>query len=87
MALWPMVQFKEFTAKPARLEIDSADPCKVYVEIAEGKYHQVKRMCEKAGKNVLFLKRVAIGDLQLDASLPCSKVRELTAEELAIFGW
>ena len=79
--------FKDFTAKPARLEIDPGDPCKVYVEIAEGKYHQVKRMCEQAGKKVLFLKRTAIGSLQLDSTLECGKVRELTAEELAIFGW
>ena len=79
--------FKEFTAKPARLEIDPLDPRKVYVEISEGKYHQVKRMCERVGKNVTFLKRVAIGSLQLDAALECGKVRELTAEELAIFGW
>ena len=79
--------FKEFTAKPAWLEIDPGDPCKVYVEIAEGKYHQVKRMCEQAGKKVLFLKRTAIGALQLDSTLECGKVRELTAEELAIFGW
>ena len=61
--------FKDFTAKPARLEIDQTDPRKVYVEIAEGKFHQVKRMCERAGKNVLFLKRVAIGELQLDETL------------------
>ena len=79
--------FKEFTAKAARLEIDSDDPKKVYVEIAEGKFHQVKRMCEKTGKNVLFLKRVAIGDLLLDENLECGKVRELTPGELAIFGW
>lgn len=79
--------FKEFTAKPARLKIDPLDPRKVYVEISEGKYHQVKRMCERVGKNVIFLKRVAIGSLQLDAALECGKVRELTAEELAIFGW
>lgn len=79
--------FKDFTAKPARLEIDQTDPRKVYVEIAEGKFHQVKRMCERAGKNVLFLKRVAIGELQLDETLECGKVRELTAGELAIFGW
>ena len=81
------MEFKEFTAKPARLEIDPADPRKVYVEIAEGKYHQVKRMCEKVGKNVLFLKRVAIGDLKLDEALECGQVRELTADELAIFNW
>lgn len=81
------MEFKEFTAKPARLEISSDDPRKVYVEIAEGKYHQVKRMCERAGKKVLFLKRVAIGALQLDDTLECGKVRELTSGELALFGW
>ena len=81
------MEFKEFTAKPAKLEISPDDPCKVYVEIAEGKYHQVKRMCEKVGKNVLFLKRVSIGALQLDPDLECGKVRELTPEELALFGW
>ena len=81
------MHFKDFTAKPARLEIDPEDPSRVYVEIYEGKYHQVKRMCEQVGKNVVFLKRVAIGDLQLDPALECGKVRELTAGELAIFGW
>ena len=81
------MEFKEFTAKPARLEIDAADPRKVYVEIAEGKFHQVKRMCERAGKNVLYLKRVAIGELKLDDALECGKTRELTPEELALFGW
>ena len=79
--------FKDFTAKPARLEIDPDDPRKIHVEIAEGKYHQVKRMCERVGKNVLFLKRVAIGKLSLDPALPCGKIRELTPEELALFGW
>ena len=81
------MEFKEFTSKPARLKIDSGDPRKVYVEIAEGKYHQVKRMCEKVGKNVVFLKRVAIGELKLDDSLEVGKIRELTAGELSIFGW
>ena len=81
------MEFKEFTAKPARLEIDSQDPRKVYVEITEGKFHQVKRMCERAGKNVLYLKRTAIGALQLDSTLECGKARELTPEELALFGW
>ena len=81
------MEFKDFTAKPARLEIVQSDPRKVYVEIAEGKYHQVKRMCEKAGKNVVYLKRIALGGLQLDETLECGKVRELTADELAVFGW
>ncbi len=78
------MEFKEFTAKPARLEIDPDDPKKVFVEIAEGKYHQVKRMCERVGKTVVFLKRVAIGPLQLDETLPAGKCRELTQEEYAL---
>ena len=73
----------DFTAKSAVLEI-SENPCEVFIEISEGKFHQVKRMCEKVGKNVLFLKRVAIGKLFLDAALPTGKCRELTKEEMAL---
>ena len=74
------MEFKDFTAKPARLEITD-NPSEVYIEIAEGKFHQVRRMCARTGKNVLYLKRVAIGGLELDPSLESGKVRELTAEE------
>lgn len=59
------MQFKEFFAKPARLEICD-NPYEAYVEIAEGKYHQVKRMFERVGKTVVYLKRVAIGGFKLD---------------------
>lgn len=73
--------FKDFTAKSAKLEITD-NPREVYIEIAEGKYHQVKRMCERVGKEVVFLKRVAIGGLKLDENLETGEVRELTQEEL-----
>lgn len=73
--------FKDFTAKSAKLEITD-NPREVYIEIAEGKYHQVKRMCERVGKKVVFLKRVAIGGLKLDENLETGEVRELTQEEL-----
>ena len=72
--------FEDFTARPARLEITD-DPKKVYIEIAEGKFHQVKRMCHRVGKEVIFLKRVAIGLLQLDETLPPGGMRELTDAE------
>jgi 16S rRNA pseudouridine516 synthase len=77
------MEFKEFTAKPAKLEITS-NPNEVFIEIAEGKFHQVKRMCERVGKNVTTLKRVAIGNLQLDETLPQGEVRELTLEEMKL---
>ena len=59
----------------------TADPFQVYVEIREGKFHQVKRMCAKCGKNVLYLKRCAIGGLQLDETLSSGECRELTEAE------
>ena len=75
------IELKDFRAKPARLEITD-NPCEVYVEITEGKYHQVRRMCAKVGKNVLYLRRVAIGGLKLDENLEIGGMRELTDEEL-----
>lgn len=75
------MEFKEFTAKPARLEITD-NPCEVYIEIAEGKFHQVKRMCERVGKTVVYLKRVKIGSLCLDETLELGKIRELTNDDI-----
>ncbi len=80
------MEFKEFTAKPALLELTD-DPLLVFVEISEGKFHQVKKMCERVGKNVTHLRRVAIGALKLDESLASGEMRELTAEELALLGY
>ena len=75
------MEFKDFTAKSARLEI-TEQPTEVYIEIAEGKFHQVKRMCERVGKTVIYLKRVAIGSLPLDEALEKGEVRPLTEDEM-----
>lgn len=80
------MEFKDFTAKSAVLEITD-NPREVYIEIAEGKFHQVKRMCEKAGKTVTYLKRVAVGGVKLDESLESGGIRELTGEELSMLGY
>lgn len=77
------MEFKEFTAKSAVLDI-CEDKKEVYIKIAEGKFHQVKRMCERVGKTVTYLKRVAIGDLKLDKNLAPGEYRELTEEELSL---
>lgn len=74
------MELKDFKAKPARLTITD-NPKEVYIEIAEGKFHQVRRMCAKVGKNVEYLKRVSIGKLKLDENLPLGEVREMTIEE------
>lgn len=54
----------------------------ISLTITEGKFHQVKRMFQAVGKKVIFLKRVSMGELKLDESLPQGTCRELTAEEL-----
>ena len=74
--------FPDFTARPAVLEISADDPKKVRIGITEGKFHQVKRMCERVGKHVEYLKRIAIGPLPLDETLKPGEIRELTDEEL-----
>lgn len=77
------MRFKEFTAKPARLEI-CEDPHESYVEIAEGKYHQVKRMFERVGKTVVYLKRVSIGSLELREELKPGEICRLDRSEIEL---
>lgn len=54
----------------------------VEVMICEGKFHQVKRMFLALGKEVIYLKRVAMGDLILDPWLQLGEYRELEPEEI-----
>ena len=53
------------------------------LSIAEGKYHQVKRMVAAAGNHVLALQRVQIGGLHLLADLAPGTWRYLNEEELS----
>ncbi len=69
---------------PAKLEI--ADKNSAYVEICEGKFHQVKKMFLTQGLSVIYLERVKIGGLELDGNLHRGEARELTNyEKTAIF--
>ncbi|MBC1998213.1 rRNA pseudouridine synthase [Listeria marthii] len=71
-----------YACKPARLEIIT--PNEIKVTIQEGKFHQVKRMFAARGKTVSYLKRISMGNLQLDESLELGEYRPLTETELAI---
>ena len=66
-------------AKVRMLEGNTAE-----VIIHEGKYHQVKRMFAALGNKVLALRRVKMGNLELDPSLGDGECRELTQEELKL---
>lgn len=52
------------------------------ITIREGKNREIRRMCESLGKNVIFLKRVAVGDLRL-GGLARGTYRYLTDKEVA----
>lgn len=71
---------ENYLTKPAELEILSDYECFVYIK--EGKYHQVKRMFLSVGKEVVYLKRVKMGELALDDNLSLGEYRNLTDEEI-----
>ncbi len=69
---------------PAELTVlEHGDSSYVRVAIMEGRYHQIKRMFAAIGRQVLFLKRTAMGSLVLDDTLLPGEYRELTTEELS----
>lgn len=78
---------EDYLTLPADLEIlevdEEAETSEVYVTIREGKFHQVKRMFHAVDKEVLYLKRISMGDLKLDENLELGEYRRLTEEELA----
>lgn len=76
----------DFVAKPAELTIISGTEDKSCAEvvIAEGKFHQIKRMFEKVGRKVIYLKRTAMNNLPLDETLGEGDMRELSVEELEL---
>ncbi len=80
------IPLKDFTCQPAKLELVSIDTEKdqslVRVTIAEGKFHQVKRMVAYCGKEVVDLQRLTMGTLILDEDLKRGEWRRLTKEEL-----
>lgn len=68
---------------PSQLVIQSSgQESKIELTIYEGKFHQVKRMFMAVGKKVTYLKRMKMGNLDLDPNLSLGEYRELTSDEL-----
>lgn len=73
----------EEVAKPSKLVILKSDEIsEIELTIQEGKFHQVKRMFQAVGKEVVYLKRLSMGTLKLDETLEPGKYRALTKEEV-----
>ncbi|MFP4697538.1 MAG: pseudouridine synthase [Eubacteriales bacterium] len=85
-----IVAFKEgvelddgYITKPADLKIlTTNDISEIELTIYEGKFHQVKRMFQAVGKEVIYLKRLQMGSLKLDEDLSVGEYRLLTDEEI-----
>lgn len=65
---------------PAKIEV--LDDTAVHITITEGKFHQVKRMFEAVSNQVMYLKRISMGGLQLDEMLAPGEYRALTEVEI-----
>ena len=68
---------------PAVLTILLSGPVsEIEVTIHEGRFHQIKRMFEAVGCKVTYLKRLSMGSLVLEETLPPEEYRPLTEAEL-----
>ena len=72
-----------YVTAPAKIRIRKKfdNSTKVEITIQEGKNRQVRRMCEKIGNPVIALKRIKIGDIELDG-LEQGKWRHLSEQEV-----
>ncbi len=69
-------------APKLRLYKVQGDQAQIEITIHEGRYRQVRRMCQAAGMHVTRLRRIREGSLLL-GDLPTGKWRYLTPQEIA----
>lgn len=74
----------DYRCQEAHLRILSHDEStsEIEVEIYEGKFHQVKKMFLACGKEVMYLKRIRMKNIELDKNLEIGEYRRLTDTEL-----
>ena len=77
------LEIDDYVTAPSKIRVLNSDAKASTVEITihEGKNRQIRKMCEKVGHPVIMLKRISIGNIQLD-SLPEGNWREITKDEL-----
>lgn len=62
--------------------LSSGVESEIELTIVEGRYHQVKRMFQAFGMEVVYLKRLSMGPLELDKGLLKGEFRSLTEDEV-----
>lgn len=70
-----------YVCKPAILNMEGPNHAKVI--LLEGKYHQVKRMFQAQGLEVIYLQRIRFHTILLDPDLQLGEYRLLNSEEIA----
>ena len=77
------VKIDDYTTKPCSIELKELGEklTKLTITITEGKNRQIRKMFESIGKNVIFLRRVQIGDIKL-GGLSRGEYTELNPREL-----
>lgn len=65
---------------PAKVERVAEE--EILLTIREGRFHQVKRMLQAVGNEVLYLKRLSMGSLRLPEDLEKGAYRPLSEEEI-----
>lgn len=78
------VQLVDEPAPIAALACEQISEKIIHLTLAEGKYHQVKRMVAAISNRVEYLKRIRIGELDLPAELGAGQWRWLSADELRL---
>ena len=77
------IDIGDYVTAPAHIKVIKFEDNKSTVEIGihEGKNRQIRKMCAALNHNVLALKRISVGDIQL-GTLKRGEYRDLTKEEL-----
>ncbi len=68
---------RDYMFTPLLPKVEQISDDEFYLSIKEGKFHQVKRMVEHFNNKVIYLKRVSIGNIELDESLEKGRYREV----------
>lgn len=76
------VLIDDYMTKKAELKLDIKHNNQCEITIGEGRNRQVRKMFASQGLEVVYLKRLCMGDLKL-GSLEIGKTRELTQKEIS----
>ncbi|MCL2521537.1 MAG: rRNA pseudouridine synthase [Erysipelotrichales bacterium] len=70
---------EDYFTKPCKIE--PIDDYSCYIYLSEGKFHQVKRLFQYINNEVVYLKRLAIGEYNLPEELKLGEYLEFRKEE------